>query len=249
MGAEAEVLLVVRRALFALLAAMLCASCGSGKGRVDPADYDSFFLWGGVRAGPYLEKGREFYILSGEVRGRDGTRLEPRRPQVPRMGDRRVWLVVRSETPRWSPAVREAVLRDVTRWAAANPRFEGLQVDFDSATRDLSGYSAFLRSLRERLPAGYKLSVTGLLDWSANADPADLAELAGTVDEIVVQTYQGRSTVPGYQDYMPSLKRLPLPYKVGLVAGGEWRPPKWLEHSQDNFRGYVVFLTPPERRP
>jgi hypothetical protein len=238
----------VRGPLFALLA-LLCASCGSGEGRVDPADYGSFFLWGGISAGAYLERGQEFYILAGEVRGREGARLEPRRPQVPKMGERRVWLVVRSEVPRWSPAVRDAVLRDVARWAAANPRFEGLQVDFDSATRDLSSYAAFLRSLREVLPPGYKLSVTGLLDWSANADPADLAALSGTVDEIVVQTYQGRSTVPGYQAYLGSLKRLPLPYKVGLVDGGEWRPPYWLEHSQANFRGYVVFLIPPAKRP
>ncbi|HLL29409.1 MAG TPA: hypothetical protein VK403_00270 [Allosphingosinicella sp.] len=39
-----------------------------------------------------------------------------------------------------------------------------------------------------------------------------------------------------------------LPFKIGLVQGGRWRPPPGLE-AEPNFRGYVVFLVNPERRP
>ncbi len=68
-----------------------------------------------------------------------------------------------------------------------------------------------------------------------------MAQLAGVVDELVIQTYQGRSTVAGYEGYLSSLSRLPLPYRVGLVEGGMWRAPAAL--AQDpHFRGYVVFL-------
>ncbi len=63
----------------------------------------------------------------------------------------------------------------------------------------------FLSDLRRQLPAKYRLSITGLLDWSANGDPEKLAALGNMVDEIVVQTYQGRKTIPGYENYLARL--------------------------------------------
>jgi hypothetical protein len=56
-----------------------------------------------------------------------------------------------------------------------------------------------------------------------------------------VQTYQGRATIPGYRRYLPSLARLPLPYRIGLVERGVWTPPSGLARDP-HFRGYVVFL-------
>ena len=94
------------------------------------------------------------------------------------------------------------------------------------------------------MPARYRLSITGLMDWSAQGDPAVLAGLAGVADEVVIQTYQGRRTIPGYQAYMASLAKLPLPYKVGLVEGGDWHAPSGLADDPD-FKGYVVFLVNP----
>jgi hypothetical protein len=91
------------------------------------------------------------------------------------------------------------------------------------------------------MPAGMKLSATGLLDWSSGASTGDLAALEGVLDEVVVQTYQGRTTVPGYRRYLPSLARLAMPYRLGLVEGGEWEPPDSLARDPD-FKGYVVFL-------
>ena len=50
------------------------------------------------------------------------------------------------------------------------------------------------------------------------ADMATLNALA--VDELVIQSYQGRHTVDNYQAYLPALTRLRIPFKLGLVQGG-----------------------------
>ena len=126
-------------------------------------------------------------------------------------------------------------------WRRRGNRVAGIQVDFDAATLRLGTYAMFLRDLRRRLPADLKLSATGLMDWSSGAGTADLAALKGAVDEVVVQTYQGRTTIPGYRRYLPSLERLALPYRIGLIEGGEWQPPASLARDPE-FRGYVVFL-------
>jgi hypothetical protein len=121
---------------------------------------------------------------------------------------------------------------------------EGLQIDFDARTRGLGRYAGFLRALRRELPERYRLSITGLMDWSANGDPAALASLAGVVDEVVVQTYQGRATIAGYDAWFARMRGFRLPFKVGLVQGGHWREPPGLT-AEPNFRGYVVFLVNP----
>lgn len=246
MGAEAPLLLV--RLVAVLLAAALLAGCrqAPGEERVDPAAHDAFFLWAGVRAPPALARAKTVYLLAGEVRADDNSRFVPLRPATPHVGHAEVWLTVRVERLDWSEAVYRRILADLARWDAAGNRMAGLQIDFDARTRGLDRYGAFLVELRRRLPARYRLSVTGLLDWSAQGDPAALAKLAGIVDEVVVQTYQGRATIPGYDRYMASLRHLPMPYRVGLVEGGRWRAPAGLTDDPE-FRGYVVFLLPAKR--
>lgn len=236
----------------ALLAAFaLLAGCGDrsgapgAEGRVDPADYTAFFLWAGVKPPPELARAREIYILDGEVKAGDPGYFVPLRAGVPRLPGKQVWLVVRAARLDWGEGVHRAVLTDLARWEGAGNSVAGLQVDFDAATRGLDGYADFLAQLRQRLPPRYKLSVTGLMDWSAHGDPAALARLAGIVDEVVVQSYQGRSTIPGYADYLNRLARVPIPHKVALVQGGEWREPAALR-ADPGFRGYVVFLVNPE---
>lgn len=230
-----------------LAACLMLASCAQEAPeaplQVDPARHDAFFLWAGVRPVAVLAKARTLYILDGEVRVGDPERIVPLRPQAPRIGHAEVWLVIRTERLDWSEAVYRQVLADAARWEGNDTRLVGVQIDFDAATKGLAGYAAFLADLRRRLPPRYRLSVTGLMDWSANGDPAQLAQLRSVIDEVVVQTYQGRRTIPGYHGYMAGLMRLPLPYKVGLVEHGEWRAPPGLEQDPE-FRGYVVFLLP-----
>jgi hypothetical protein len=222
----------------------LLASCQERRETpVDPAAHDAFFLWAGVGAPAVLARAKTIYLLAGEVRAGGKAGFVPLRPAIPRVRRAEVWLTVRTERIDWGEAVYRRVLGDLARWDAAGNRVAGLQIDFDARTRGLRRYEAFLAGLRQRLPARYRLSVTGLLDWSAHGDPAALAGLAGTVDEVVIQTYQGRSTIPGYERYMASLAQLPIPYRIGLVEGGLWREPRSLPRDPE-FRGYVVFLLP-----
>jgi hypothetical protein len=208
---------------------------------VDATRYDAFWLWAGVKPQPVLEKASRIYLLQGQVSTRDTVRLIAQRPAIPRVRHAEVWMVVRVETLRWTPQVYEQVLAQLARWRAAGNRVVGVQIDFDARTRHLESYADFLRGLRGRLPADTKLGITGLLDWSANGDPAGLDALAGTVDEVVLQIYQGRRVIPGYQRYLGRLDALKVPFRIGLLQGGEWEAPEGLE-ANPNFRGYVVFL-------
>lgn len=226
-----------------MLAGALCvlAGCrGRAPAAVDPRAHDAFFLWPGVAPPPWLKQARVVYLLAGEVRHGADSRFEPLRA-TPRVAGPALWMVVRVERLDWDEAIHREMLRTLARWEAAGNRIAGLQIDFDAATRGLKRYAAFLAALRRRLPRRWQLSITGLLDWSAGGDPAGLARLAGSIDEIVVQTYQGRHTIPGYERYLASLGRLGMPYRIGLVEGGAWQAPQALERDPA-FRGYVVFL-------
>jgi len=241
----------VSRTIAALLLCLgLLTGCGKRQaqepvqaGRVNAAQHDAFFLWAGVKAPDVLARAKTIYLLDGEVRAGSAARFVPLRPAVPHVRHAEIWLVVRLERLDWEEPVWRRVLADLDRWQAAGNRLAGLQLDFDARTRGLDRYAAFLAEARRRLPRRYRLSITGLMDWSAGGDPAALAALGNVVDDVVLQTYQGRRTVPGYEAYLRSLARLPFPYRLGLVEGGEWRAPPELARDP-RFRGYVVFLLP-----
>lgn len=230
--------------LWSALALCLLAGCAPAPaGRVDPAQYDAFFLWAGVRAPDVLAKAKTIYLLDGEVQVTDPSYMVPLRPQAPTVRHADIWLTVRLERLDWGEGVYRQILGDLAKWERSGNRVIGLQLDFDAKTRGLDGYAAFLRDVRQRLPARYKLSATGLMDWSAGGDAAALAGLADVVDEVVIQTYQGRDTIPGYQGYLATLERLPMDYRIALVERGEWQAPASLARDPQ-FKGYVVFLLP-----
>lgn len=187
-----------------------------------------------------LADARRIYLLYGEVSRHGGTLLA-QRPATPRLNTPELWMVVRVETLDWAPATYSQLTAALARWRAAGNRVAGVQIDFDAATHGLEGYARFLEALRAQLPRELKLGVTGLLDWSANGDPRGLDALAGAVDEVVLQIYQGRRVIPGYQRYLARLDRMKLPFRIGLVQGGEWQAPAGLE-TNPMFRGYVIFL-------
>ncbi|MGI4731082.1 MAG: DUF3142 domain-containing protein [Janthinobacterium lividum] len=224
----------------AALSALLLASAPPAGAPVDAARYDAFWLWAGVRPQPVLRAAQRVYLLEGQVDAGPDVRLAAQRAAVPHLAGPELWMVVRVGTLRWPPLVYRQVLAELARWRAAG-RVAGLQIDFDARTRYLGEYAAFLADLRRRLPRDCRLGTTGLLDWSANGDPAGLDALAGTVDEIVLQIYQGRRVIPGYAGYLARLGRLKVPFRIGLLQGGEWRAPDDLA-ANPRFRGYVVFL-------
>ena len=218
-------------------------------GVVDAADYDAFWLWAGVAPQPVLARAKTVYLLAGQIapphHGRGviagPARLAAQGVAAPHVRHGEVWIVYRAHTLDWTPQIYAQILAELARWRAAGNPVVGVQIDFDARTRHLDQYAVFLRALRARLPADCRLGVTGLLDWSSQGDSAALTALAGVVDEVVLQTYQGRHTIPGYGAYLARLDRVKLPFKIGLVQGGDWTAPAGLA-AERWFRGYVVFL-------
>jgi hypothetical protein len=232
--------------LAAVLLAFTLASCGRGEpDRVVASDYDSFWLWAGVRPPRELSRAKSVYVLDGEIEGAP-VRWKPLRAGAPRTRGPDLWLVVRTDTMDWPKGTAEALARRADGWAHGGTRVVGIQIDFDARTRHLEDYAAALERFRNNLPRRYKLSITGLMDWSANGDPRSLRRLKGIVDEVVIQTYQGRSTIWGYEGYFQRMRGFPIPFKVGLVEDGRWIEPTALR-AEPNFRGYVLFLLPKRR--
>lgn len=211
---------------------------------VDAGRYDAFWLWAGVQPQPVLARASRIYLLDAEVRPGKPVRFISQRPSVPQVQHADVWMVVRVNTLQWPPAIYAQVLADLARWQQAGNRMAGIQIDFDARTRHLEEYALFLQDLRQRLPADCRLSITGLLDWSANGDPRGLDALAGIVDEVVLQIYQGRRVIPGYETYLARLGHLKIPFRIGLLQDGEWQEPAELA-ANPWFRGFVVFLHNP----
>ena len=232
------------RRLLAFVVALGLSGSAPAAGTVDANDFTAFWLWAGVRSQAVLERAERIYLLQGEIRKEDPARLVSLRAAVPRVRGAELWMVVRVETLAWPAAIYPQLIRELARWGAAGNRVVGLQIDFDARTHHLAEYAAFLRDLRLRLPAEYKLGITGLLDWSANGDPSGLDALAGTVDEAILQIYQGRHVIPGYAAYLGRLDRMTVPFRIGLLQGGEWKAPASLKLNP-KFRGFVVFLVNP----
>ncbi len=212
------------------------------KASVDASSYHAFWLWSATRHQPVLAQATTLYLHQGEILNR------PSGPRFIKLGraptplqTEQLWLVVRVNTLPLSADHKKLLVKLYQEWRKVGAKVTGIQIDFDAATRQLDRYATSLRQLRQVLPAECKLSVTGLLDWAKTGDVAQLNSLP--VDEIVIQTYQGKHTVPGYSAYLPAMMQLTIPFKVGLVQEGEWEP-SWQAKlaTSPHYRGEVVFL-------
>lgn len=231
------------------LPALLLLSCHSQPSApmhmVDPAHYDSFFLWAGVKPPKVLNHAKSVYLLAGELRKDDASHIIPLRatPRTQGKSNVSLWLTIRAERLDWSEGAYQQLFNQMQNWDVAGNDLVGLQIDFDAATLKLGDYAEFLKHLRQRLPKRYKLSVTGLMDWGSGDGPEGLRRISASVDEVVIQTYQGRVTVPDYANYLEKLSRLNVPFRLALVEGGEWQEPAALGDNPE-FLGYVIFLLP-----
>ncbi|AZE14648.1 hypothetical protein C4K09_0155 [Pseudomonas chlororaphis subsp. aureofaciens] len=149
---------------------------GSAQAAVDARDHQAFWLWSGVAPQPVLNQAKTLYILQGQI---SRSRRDPsgnvhfiaQGMAIPRLRQGEVWVVYRAHTLHWPEPVYRQLLGQVQRWQQAGNPVVGIQIDFDARTRYLDEYTSFLRDLRQRLPAQYRLSITGLMDWSSNANP------------------------------------------------------------------------------
>lgn len=237
MGAKAQILLV----------AALLAGQAQAAETVTAREHPAFWLWSGVKASDALKGAHTIYLHQGEVLARPNEVVFQRLGlPVSRLTFPSLWLTVRFTTLDVPPTIVPKIVRLMQRWQAAGNQVVGLQVDFDAATHQLADYARFLRELRQQLPPEFALGVTGLLDWAKTGDVATLNGLA--VDELVIQSYQGRHTVDNYQAYLPALTRLRIPFKLGLVQGGkrDVQAEAQLQRSPW-YRGTVVFMLNPPR--
>jgi hypothetical protein len=237
----------MKRTILVCLAALLAAQ-RLAAGTVDASQYDAFWLWSGVMPQPVLKQARIVYVLQGQIEARRGDESQVRfiaqGGAVPHGLSVEVWLAYRVHTLHWTPREYSILLAQLRRWQQAGNHVVGVQIDFDARTLHLEEYVEFLAGLRRQLPSNYRLGITGLMDWSSRADPDQVDELRGIVDEVVVQTYQGRHTIENYSAYLPRVSQLNLPFKIGLIQGGTWDAPSYIAESPW-FRGYVVFLQNP----
>ncbi|SXC96753.1 DUF3142 domain-containing protein [Klebsiella quasipneumoniae] len=237
MGAKTQILLVIA----------LLVGYAQAAERVDVCQHSAFWLWSGVKASDELRNAQTVYLHQGEVFKQAGEVVFQRLGlPVSRLTFPSIWLTVRFTTLDVPPTIVPRIVRLMQRWQTAGNQVVGLQIDFDAGTYQLADYARFLRQLRQQLPPEFALGVTGLLDWAKTGDIATLNALA--VDELVVQSYQGRRTVANYQDYLPALSRLRIPFKLGLVQNG--RRDKLAETQLQRspyYRGTVVFMLNPAR--
>ena len=214
---------------------------------VDATRYQDFWLWAAVRPQPILHQAQTLYLHQGEVARRQGKVVFLRQGIPPsQLRVNRVWLAFRMTTLELSDRHLNRILKLREKWRRQGNQVVGIQIDFDAKSYQLAGYVAFLTQLRARLPEDCQLSITGLLDWSKTGDVSALNRLQGKLDEVVVQTYQGRSTITNYAEYLPALMKLTLPFRVGLVQHGKWEP-QWQQRlaTSPYYRGEVVFLVNP----
>lgn len=247
MGQAAGLLLVSMGWILrsAVLCCLLPIASAQSDNRVQAGRYAEFWVWGGVDASRVAGFCQRFYLLQGDIAGSAENPVFRRQgiPAANQLGE--VVLVYRLNVLAWNEAIRRIVLNHILAWESRGNTVAGIQLDFDAATKNLSQYSEYLRTVRQNLPTQYRLSVTGLMDWASQGQPADLKNLHGVVDEIVFQTYQGRHTVPNYSAYIRALSHLPFAFKVGLVEGGNWDKQHELTLRQSPyFQGFVVFLLP-----
>ncbi|EOE6854306.1 DUF3142 domain-containing protein [Cronobacter sakazakii] len=239
MGAAAQILLV------SLLLAS--TSAWAQATRANDADYRAFWLWSGVRPSAALREAEVIYLHQGDVVTRQGKPAFVRLGQpVARLRAPALWLTVRLERLDLTDEMLDTLARLPVRWAQAGNPVTGLQIDFDAATRRIGDYGQFLTRLRARLDGRFALGVTGLLDWAQTGSVEQLNALP--VDELVVQTYQGRDTVPGYARYLPALLGLRIPFKIGIAQNGEWdKAQEKTLAASPWYRGAVIFVMNDER--
>jgi hypothetical protein len=146
---------------------------------------------------------------------------------------RRYWLVFRYEHQRVPDMQAVRSLGDQFAELAAGARRRGLpiagvQLDIDSPTNSLPQYAKFLHAVRKELPTGWKLSITGLLDWFRNSTAID--EVIREADEFVPQFYDvsaqqfglGQATASPIDAarWGPVFNRFRKPFRVGISTFG-----------------------------
>ncbi|ENW81616.1 MULTISPECIES: DUF3142 domain-containing protein [unclassified Acinetobacter] len=230
--------------IFLVFSLNACQPTQSATSKVDANDFASFWIWGDIQTAPYLVHAKELYILQGEIRYSKSKQISTFTPQgvsILKLPHQKIWLVFRTHHLAWNEQNYQTILNRLEHWRNQGNQVQGIQIDFDSKTNSLKDYAIFLQKLRQKLPQQYRLSITGLLDWTNFKDQNTLTLFRQNIDELVIQTYQGTTTIPNYPEYLKRISALRLPYKVGLVQHGTWFGNS-TKQKDPYFKGYIIFL-------
>ena len=230
--------------IFLVFSLNACQPTQSATSKVDANDFASFWIWGDIQTAPYLVHAKELYILQGEIRYSKSKQISTFTPQgvsILKLPHQKIWLVFRTHHLAWNEQNYQTILNRLEHWRNQGNQVQGIQIDFDSKTNSLKDYAIFLQKLRQKLPQQYRLSITGFLDWTNFKDQNTLTLFRQNIDELVIQTYQGTTTIPNYPEYLKRISALRLPYKVGLVQHGTWFGNSTKQKDR-YFKGYVIFL-------
>lgn len=134
----------------------------------------------------------------------------------------------RIDPAKLATVIAETYAQDLARARADEAIVAGLQLDIDAPTRLLKHYARVVRATRALLPAGTRLSVTGLPTWM---DSPELEELLAAVDFWIPQCYG--ATIPRKLEEAVSIsspqavaravnraRRFETPFYAGLSAYG-----------------------------
>ncbi len=203
----------------------------------------SYWLWAGITAED-APSNSELYVYQGSIYTDNGGSSYNRLGLYPYpLKCTKLFLVYRldGQLPE-AGFIVDQFLKNAAWWHSHPVSVSGLQLDFDSPTSKLAAYSNFLSEVRRLLPQNYALSVTGLGDWVFGGDEDALHSISSSVDEIVFQLYQGRQTLPYFDDYASKLKEYPRPFRIGLLYGAPTSSSVRTLEANPNYRGVIYFI-------
>lgn len=211
---------------------LLVASCGCRQADAPGMPHDAYVWqhrWTPAVARAVVEQRdavRAWRILGAEV---TGDRVVETRIDVAavRASALPVVLVVRingRRIPSNAAALVDRVAALARAWGAAGIPPAGLEVDHDSATRELPAFAAFMRRLRPAIVPSVPLSITALPTWLRSAS---LRDLLASVDEVVLQVHsvsdprRGLLVPERARRWVVTLARIsPVPFRVALPTYG-----------------------------
>ena len=108
----------------------------------------------------------------------------------------------------------------------------GVQLDIDSPTSKLRDYASFLHELRKKLPPGFQISITSLLDWFRTGTAIE--DVVKEVDEFVPQFYDVADRDPYHEqvflakkieteEWRPRFERFHKRFRIGVSTFGRAR--------------------------
>jgi hypothetical protein len=242
MGKKTGLLRIIGCGVLCLTALLMGSTPPAPPMQVDANDYQQFWLWAAVKPQPVLHQAQVLYLHQGEMLCHlQQCAYQQQGQPISKLVFPHLWVVIRVTTLEIPDSVIEQSIARVEQWSTVGNSVLGLQIDFDAGSLQIAKYGAFLQKIRAKLPARYQLSVTGLLDWAKTGDIHKINALP--INEVVIQSYQGRHTVTNYAAYLPALSALKVPFRIGLVQSGKWDTHWQRQLAQSPYyRGEVIFL-------